>query len=257
MTDRNQILSSGLLIRQDFGDSVRFVFFETGYSEWGYATEGGTAFVVNFKGKPYGITARHVLKGFELPKLVITDKKIGTKKAGIRAVYYPSAPNTNTIDTDVLDVLLIEFGRDVQSDYFDDTAYVIDAGTVGTSHDAHRLVVAGCLKAQSEITETQIKPQFCRLEFLDNGATKGDPTLRHAVAEFANPGFDAITGLSGSPVYDLTADLLCGMVVRGGMNGSKCEIRYVDVYDIVKMLESVHSGRSDTNYIKIVAHKVR
>jgi hypothetical protein len=244
------------MIRQDVANSVRFVFFETGFEEWFYATEGGTAFVVSYRGKPYGLTARHVLKGFQWQQLVITEKKQGTKAAGIKAVYYPSAPNPNTVDTEVLDVLLIEFGPEVGPAYFEGTAYILDPRTIATSQDGHALLVAGVLKEQTEITETELAPQFCQLEFIDSGATRSDPTLRHAFSEFANPNFTAITGLSGSPVFDVTTNALCGMVVRGGMNGNRCDIRYVDIFDIMQLIEGVHAGKSAANYTKSVAYKI-
>jgi hypothetical protein len=37
------------------------------------------------------------------------------------------------------------------------------------------------------------------------------------LAEFKDPEFASVTGISGSPVFDVTANALCGMVVRGGM----------------------------------------
>jgi hypothetical protein len=46
--------------------------------------------------------------------------------------------------------------------------------------------------------------------------------------------FSSITGISGSPVYNKTANALCGMVIRGGMSGPACTIYYVDVLDIVR-----------------------
>jgi hypothetical protein len=244
------------MTQQEFGDSVRFVFFETDYEQWAYATDGGTAFVVNFNGKPYGLTARHVLKGFDWKKLIITERKFGSKKTGIRAIYYPSSPNAATVDTDILDVVLIEFGREVVSDWFEGSAYVIDSETIGTSQDGDRLFVVGALKETSEISETEIIPQSHRLELTDNGPTKVDPTLRHAIAVFADPAFSQITGLSGSPVFNATSNALCGMVVRGGLNRERCDIRYVDIFDIMRMIEGVHNGQTETNYKKTVAYRV-
>jgi hypothetical protein len=254
---RNHILSSGTIIRQDFTTAVRFVFFDTGLEEWAYATDGGTAFVINFRGKPYALTARHVLQSFTWPQLIITEKKIGTKIAGIKAVYHPSSPNPQTTETDVLDVLLIEFRDEVGLDFFEDSAYIVDPKTICTSQDGHNLLVAGVLKAKSEISETDITPQFCQLGFLDNGPTRIDPTVRYATAEFMNPGFTEVTGLSGSPVYDLTANALCGMVVRGGMNGNRCSIIYVDMFDIYKIIQSVREDKPNTNYVKNIAYRVR
>ena len=40
-------------------------------------------------------------------------------------------------------------------------------------------------------------------------------------------------------------------VVRGGMTGSKCEIRYVDIFDIVRLLESINEGATKSYYKKM------
>lgn len=42
---RTQTLSSGLIVQQDFGDSIRPMFFETDIEEFMYATHGGTLFI--------------------------------------------------------------------------------------------------------------------------------------------------------------------------------------------------------------------
>ena len=55
VTKIEQRLSTGITVRQDFKDSVRFVFFWTGFEGWEYATHGGTAFVVNFRGRPFAL----------------------------------------------------------------------------------------------------------------------------------------------------------------------------------------------------------
>jgi hypothetical protein len=49
---RTQVLASGLAIRQDYSQAIRAVFFETDHEEFIYATNGGTAFIVNFRGRP-------------------------------------------------------------------------------------------------------------------------------------------------------------------------------------------------------------
>jgi hypothetical protein len=47
-----QKLASGTIIRQDFRTAARFVFFDTGYPQWQFATHGGTIFVVRYKRRP-------------------------------------------------------------------------------------------------------------------------------------------------------------------------------------------------------------
>jgi hypothetical protein len=114
------------------------------------------------------------------------------------------------------------------------------------------LLVAGVLKDKSQIIPPDIDVGYCILDFGDMGASTTDPILRHATAEFSNPQFDNITGISGSPVYDETANVLCGMVVRGGMVQNICNIYYIDIYDIVKFLTGVSNREGDVWYTKNV-----
>ena len=257
---RSQMLSSGLTVRQDFRDSVRFVMFETGYEGWEYATDGGTAFLVSFRGTIYALTCRHVLKNFEYRQLVITHRKSaskGGKIAGIAGVLYPSSPTGAAVDSDILDVCVVKFVAEVDADFFESSAYIVDKNTITTSQEGHRLLVAGALKDKSSIIEPDIKAGFCLLEYKDNGVTTSDPTVRNAIAEFRDPEFNSITGLSGAPVYDHTANALCGMVVRGGMVGSRSMIYYIDMSDIYRVLDAAHHNLPTTAYTKGVIQKFR
>jgi hypothetical protein len=253
----SQVLASGITIRQDIRDAVRAVLFETGFEGWEYATHGGTLFVVNYKGKVYGVTCAHVLKDFKWNQLVVTERKIGTKKAGLRTVGYPSSPRGAAVDTDILDVAVIEFADDVGSDFFGDTAYILDEKTVRTSLIGDSLQVAGVLKTGTKIEDKTIAPQFCVLEFSDQGALSEDPTLRQAIGKYAAPQFGDIVGISGALVFNLTANALCGMVVRGGMQGDTCTISYIDIFDIEKLLEAIYAQASETDYRKTVVKMVR
>jgi hypothetical protein len=76
-----QTLASGITVTQDVRTATRFVFFDTGLPEWQYASHGGTLFVVLYKGKPYGLTCRHVLKDFNWAQLVVTDQRFGRRVA--------------------------------------------------------------------------------------------------------------------------------------------------------------------------------
>jgi hypothetical protein len=120
-----QTLASGTIIRQDFRTSARFVFFDTGNEDWQYATHGGTMFVVVYKGTPYGLTCRHVLKDFSWHQLVVTDQRQGRAVAGLGSIAYPSQPKDEAIDTDLLDVVVIQFSADVGVGFFKDAPYVI------------------------------------------------------------------------------------------------------------------------------------
>jgi hypothetical protein len=150
-----QRLASGTIIVQDFRTSVRFPIFETSYAEWLYATNGGTLFLVAFCGQVFGLTCCHVLNGFEWPRLRITEAKFGKMFAPIQSLVYPSSPKGDAVDTDILDIAVVEFAPEVTPTFFPDPPYVLDAGTCGTANIGDVLYVNGALK------ENPISPR-CR-----------------------------------------------------------------------------------------------
>jgi hypothetical protein len=247
-----QVLASGLIIRQDFTEAVRPVFFQTEYEEFLYATHGGTLFLVVFRGRVYGVTCAHVFGDFPHGRLFVAQVKRaqkGSLPGHVTGLAYPSSPRDDAVGTDVTDLCLIQFSDDTSPDFFR-SPYVIEERTVATSQAGHVLCVAGVLKDKTSIVLPDIDIGYCRLEFQDAGPCESDPFLRRAEAQFDNPAVTSVTGISGSPVYDQTAHALCGMVIRGGMTGSRCTIYYLDVFDIVRFLDSVSRGAESAYYTK-------
>jgi hypothetical protein len=117
-----QTLQSGLTIRQDFRQAVRFIMFETGVEGWDYATHGGTMLVVNFERRPFGVTCQHVRGDFHWRELVVTDQRFGSQIAGLKGIYHGSAPVGDAVGSDVLDLIVVEFADDVGSGFFGDNA---------------------------------------------------------------------------------------------------------------------------------------
>ena len=251
-----QVLSSGIIVRQDFRTSVRSVFFDTRDGQWRYATHGGTIFVVMFRGRPYGLTCLHVPKDFDWRQLVVTDEKWGKQIAGLRSVANASHPKEAAIDTDLLDVAVIEFSDDVNAGFFDGGAYILDEKTRVTSKPGDTLHIAGALKAKSNFTEGNLAPVYCHLEVADHGPSENDPTLRRAIGKFDNSEIDDVRGLSGSPVLNVSREALCGMVVRGGIEAGVCSLWYVDMIDIVQLLAAIAEGRAETYYRKTLTKVV-
>jgi hypothetical protein len=58
-------------------DAIRWVFFETEQEGWEYAWHGGTLLVVEFRGVPYGITAKHNRHDFSWQQLCVTNQRVG------------------------------------------------------------------------------------------------------------------------------------------------------------------------------------
>jgi hypothetical protein len=246
---RQQILTSGIAIRQDFREATRFVMFQTGIAD--YATHGGTAFVVNYRGKPYALTCLHVPQDFEWSQLVITDVRFGTHFAPLKSIQHASDAQEAAVDADILDVAVIEFREPITSDFFKGSAYIIDQNTVGTSAVGNRLYVAGFLKDLSSIDE-KINAVSCLLEFQDDGSADHDATLRRAIAELDKPEFERVTGLSGAPVFDATTNKLCGMVTRAGRDRNRWKLHYVD---IMHLLDATHTQKATTSYRKTLLRK--
>lgn len=250
---RSQILGSGLQIRQDFRDAIRPIFFQTDFEEFLYATHGGTLFIVSYRSQFFALTCRHVFKDFEWGQLFIPGNKIATigdRPAPIKTICYPSSPTGAAVGGDITDLCIIEFADDIAPSFFGASAYLIDSKTIGSSQTGDRLRVAGVLKNETRIDPPEIQIGYCVLELQDVGNRSSDVMFREAFAQFAKPNFSSVVGISGSPVFNDTANVLCGMVVRGGLARDRCTIRYIDGLDIMQMLMAVSAHAPSVSYAK-------
>jgi hypothetical protein len=169
---------------RDFAASVRPVLFSTDIEEFLYATHGGTAFVVSYKGRPYALTCRHVFKDFDEGQLMLFGAQFpnkGDKPAKIRGAYYPSSPRASAVDSDVTDFCLIEFEMDVTTDFFGGNAYPLNEQTICSSAAGDRLLIFGALKEKTVIDPPDIRVSYGRLQASDAGPTS-DPFLRKGAA---------------------------------------------------------------------------
>ena len=161
-----------------------------------YATNGGTAFIVRRKGTPFGITCRHVLRGFSIDDLVITDARTGRKAAGIKGMYYPTNLRDENEGSDLDDICVIAF-NELEGQFFDG-AYDLDRQRAASSEPANQVIATGFLKQKSRIDPPNIFAGLGFLEFRDTGVAQFDHALRRGLATYANPDFDSIAGMSGS-----------------------------------------------------------
>jgi hypothetical protein len=247
----SQLPTALQLTTHPISEAVRPVFFNTEFEEFPHATNGGTAFIVRFCGRPYGVTCKHVFGDFPPEMLHITSRlqiKKGAKSAPIKNLGYASSLEGGSIGSDIDDLCVIEFADNLAPDFFGGTEYLIDESSVATSKPGHYLLAAGISKKKSRLLPDG-NIALCRLPLRDAGPTH-DPLLRRAIAQYESTEFQQIAGMSGSPVFDLTANALCGMVVRGGLHKNKCEILYADIYDIVRMLEAVRDRERAVSYYK-------
>jgi hypothetical protein len=210
-----------------------------------------------FSGRVYGVTCAHVFRDFPPGWLFVTQEKHaqkGSMPGHVIGLIYPTSPRDDAVDTDVVDLCLIKFSDDTSATFFV-KPYIIESRTVATSQVGHVLSVAGVLKDKTSIVPPDINIGYCRLEFRDYGPSS-DPFLRRAEAKFDNPTITSVTGISGSPVYDQTANALCGMVIRGGMTDNHCTVHYIDISDITRFLDAVSGGATSAYYIKPMSQPV-
>ncbi|MFG1184821.1 hypothetical protein [Xanthobacter aminoxidans] len=245
-----QRLQSGLLIRQDFRKSVRNVFFDTGYPEFPFSTYGGTIFVVYFDKKCYAITCRHVLKDFEWIQVAIANKRGGRWLAGVDSVISASSPQADAVDSEILDVAILELSNTAGLSFFSDNLYIIDVNTVSRSQFGDALSIYGSLKANSFFSNDAMRPVYVLIHGVDFPESSHDFTLRCARANVTNPEIKDLVGLSGSPVYNMSRSSLSGMVVRAGIKDCIATFWYIDIYDIMQLLCAGHRGEADLKYNK-------
>lgn len=108
----------------------------------------------------------------------------------------------------------------------------------------------GFFKDQTRIIyeEKSIIGAYCDLEFRNLGDISADPFIRLAVATYAGHNFTRLTGISGAPVFDETANRLCGMVTRAGLKDGAARMWYIDIFHIVKTLEAINANATTVSY---------
>ena len=158
------------------------------------------------------------------------------------------------MDTDVTDFCLIQFGSNVSTDFFHGSAYPLAEGTICSSVEGEPLMIAGVLKEKSRIDCHDISPVYCRLELSDAGPTS-DPFLRNGAAQVADPEFSSVTGISGSPVFNLSRNRLCGVVFRGGLAQRRLNVLYAEASDLLHFVEAGSEGKPDTFYVKRLGNR--
>ncbi len=248
----SQELSSGIVIRQDFSESIRIPLFETNEPEYPYATHGGTIFLVKFESSVYAVTCRHVFGDFKKSELILTDRKYGRRIVRPKMVASPSLPTGDAEDSDIVDLAVLRF-HEGDAYTFGDTPYILDRKTWDSSDAGDDLLVAGSLKEYVNTISDPMEPGFCILEFIDLGPLNNEPVLRSARARYERPKFSSLTGISGSPVFNKSKSRLCGMVVRGNINQDNTEnIKYIDASDIIQLLSAIKSGSTEISYSKTV-----
>ncbi len=140
----------------------------------------------------------------------------------------------------VTDFCLIEFETNVTTDFCGGNAF--KERTICSSAAGDRLLIFGALKEKTVIDPPDITVGYCRLEASDVGSTF-DPFLRKGAAQYLGQEFSTVTGISGAPVFNLTHNRLCGMVVRGSFTAGRLSVYYAEASDILRFAEGAVERR--------------
>ncbi|HEY1224463.1 MAG TPA: hypothetical protein VGE54_04475 [Brevundimonas sp.] len=246
MSDRLKLLKA----------ATRMAFFDTGFDGWDYATSGGTIFLVSLNGKPYGITATHVRQTFEWRQLCVTDEKDGRQIAGLKFVSRATNLTGDAEGTDIGDISIIEFSDDIGTEFFNGGIFSLDQVTTGGSETGDALIAYGLPKEHTTIGDGKINPTYAELGFEDSGAHDHDPFLRRLIGQWHKPVVTALTGMSGCGVFNTTKDVLTGVLLRGGVSDGVATGLFIDIEDVTRILNAIHTGTMTTNYRKIVRKPV-
>lgn len=243
---------------RDIANAIRPALFQTELEEWRYATDGGTVFIVRYEGQMFGVSCKHVFVNFSPRDLFIGNNPIyenGSPPAQVGGMTSPVNPGGGAIDSDILDLLVLWFADDVTEQFFGENAYFIGPGSVVQSRKGDMLRVCGALKEHTVISPPNIEVGYCDLMFMDRGESKGDPAQRIAQGKWIQSDVKCVIGLSGSPVFNLTQNALCGMVVRGGFDADAvCTIRYLDIYDMIQYIDAIAKKKKSVTYEKVPEH---
>ena len=109
-------------------------------------------------------------------------------------------------------------------------------------------MIFGALKEKTVI-DPHITVGHCRLEASDTGPSS-DPFLRRGAAQYLGHEFSTVTGISGAPVFNLTHNRLCGMIIRGGLTAGRLNVHYAGALDILRYAEAVFEGKQSVFYTR-------
>lgn len=236
----------------DLKAATRPAFFETGWDGWEYATSGGTVFLVSLEGKPYAITATHVRQSFEWKQLCLTGEKYGREIAGLKSAYRADELFGDAEGTDIGDITIIEFADGLGAEFFQGQIYDLDQVTTGRSDTGDALIAYGNPKELINIEDGKIKPIFMSLGFVDVGPHPHDLFLRNGIGQWNKPGITSLTGMSGCAIFNTAKNVLCGVMIRGGLKDGEAKAKFIDIDDVVTLLRAIHAGEKATSYRKTV-----
>ena len=115
-------------------------------------------------------------------------------------------------------------------------------------------MIFGAFKDKTRIDPPDVHVGYGCLELSDVGGTS-DPFLQKGFAQYLNPEFSTVTGISGAPVFNITHSGLCGIVLRGGLDAGRLNVRYAEALDILRFVEAVAEGGPGAFYLMRQLHR--
>jgi hypothetical protein len=240
-----------MAVLQDIISCVRPVLYDTGITDFQYATHGGTLFLVVYESRVCALTCAHVFGDFDSETLLVPADQIpeeGAPAVTPQGRYVSVNLQGAAEGSDIQDISVLDFPGQATIEFFKNNPFAISEESAGRSDDGHNLVIFGVLKEKTHIDPPDVVIGYTLLEFVDRGPMNADNVLRIAEGAFDNPEITDITGISGSPVFDRDTGKLCGMVARGKVQDQKAIIYFIDILHILAFLKSSVGGAAGIAY---------
>ena len=262
-------MSSGVWISQDLFEATRPVLFETEFDDFSIATHGGTLFLISTRDRLFGISPKHVLgrTGPDqfVPEALYTcqhNREPRGDRLRLKCAYSMEVPPEETLEGthDAFDLMIWEFQPPEANET---SCYLWDSRTITAVKPSAKVMVVGFLKDTSAITSlgpnvsrSDVQPFKAVARHVRNA---GDDECGLVAKSYLPAALvdkiGSLKGLSGSPVYDLSQESVCGMVIRGGLHSESnlMTLRFMSAKFIDRALQSI--VRDDPT-IDVVVHSI-
>lgn len=218
--------------------ATRPLLFDTGNLDFPVASHGGTVFLVEFSQRVYALALQHCFGDFSWKQMLLAKGIVSGPTAELRSLFKLTKAVDHAVDSDLLDLVAIEFADTFNTNWFDDEPFVLAPEEVEDCSTGTYVYVRGFPAQLSAFAATKADVAAASFVLRVVRDRSSDIALRTATANLPSKLFSNLSGLSGSPVVSERGKL-CGIVVRGGIDAEgDIRIHFVEFSDVLQFLVS-------------------
>jgi hypothetical protein len=232
--------------------ATRPVRFATDLEEFPTATYGGTLTLIEMDGRILAVTCGHVAGDFPWNRLLVSTSRAGGLCARLSSILRTSKPIDHAIDSDIMDIVVIELSSEHDRCWFEEPPLRVDEKAFADCAPGDTLIVSGF---PTRLSDWSVVP--ASVESIDFRVRAHRRELRDVVLRTASGNIglhlDTLSGMSGSPVIRESDGKLCGIVVRGGISANAdVQLTFVEASDILQILYGANRSSGQHRYDKQV-----